>query len=228
MDGKPAALWRANYAFQAVEVPSGRHEVRLVYADRAFWFGTAISLVELGVLRRRIVEEKDQGSRMKSGKLPLAATEHKERKNPPGQPPSPTFEWRKSGRRLPLHKSIVNNLRIVRSATFNNPMLTLQPQRSLLVAMIDSVHPETGTASADLKKSRRKTSATAGTPKIDRLPPAFHRGRAGGAGVRPALAQRLHGRVHRKAQAGPPGLLRSAPPNPFPDADGDVRPEAGH
>src|SRR5277367_141188 len=37
--------------------------------------------------------------------------------------------------------------------------------------MIDSVHPETGNASADLKKSRRKSSATAGTPKIDRLPP---------------------------------------------------------
>src|SRR5271168_605877 len=39
--------------------------------------------------------------------------------------------------------------------------------------MIDSVHPETGSTSADLKKSRRKTptSDTAGTPKIDRLPP---------------------------------------------------------
>jgi replicative DNA helicase len=37
--------------------------------------------------------------------------------------------------------------------------------------MIDSVNPETGAASADLKKSRRKSSATAGTPKIDRLPP---------------------------------------------------------
>jgi len=37
--------------------------------------------------------------------------------------------------------------------------------------MIDSVHPEIGSVSADLKKSRRKTSATAGMPKIDRLPP---------------------------------------------------------
>jgi replicative DNA helicase len=37
--------------------------------------------------------------------------------------------------------------------------------------MIDSVNPEMGNSSADLKKSRRKTSATAGTPKIDRLPP---------------------------------------------------------
>ncbi len=37
--------------------------------------------------------------------------------------------------------------------------------------MIDSVSPENGSVSADLKKSRRKTSATAGAPKIDRLPP---------------------------------------------------------
>jgi len=37
--------------------------------------------------------------------------------------------------------------------------------------MIDSVHPETGAVSADLKHSRRKSSATAGAPKVDRLPP---------------------------------------------------------
>jgi replicative DNA helicase len=37
--------------------------------------------------------------------------------------------------------------------------------------MIDSVNPETGTTSADLKKPRRKSSATAEMPKIDRLPP---------------------------------------------------------
>jgi replicative DNA helicase len=37
--------------------------------------------------------------------------------------------------------------------------------------MIDSVSPDMGSSSADLKKSRRKTSATAGTPKVDRLPP---------------------------------------------------------
>jgi replicative DNA helicase len=39
--------------------------------------------------------------------------------------------------------------------------------------MIDSVHPEAGATSADLKKSRRKpsTSNTAETPKIERLPP---------------------------------------------------------
>src|ERR1700677_2135738 len=37
--------------------------------------------------------------------------------------------------------------------------------------MIDSVPSENGGASTDLKKSRRKTSATAGIAKVDRLPP---------------------------------------------------------
>jgi replicative DNA helicase len=37
--------------------------------------------------------------------------------------------------------------------------------------MIDSVNPESGTSPGDLKKARRKSSTTAGMPKIDRLPP---------------------------------------------------------
>jgi replicative DNA helicase len=37
--------------------------------------------------------------------------------------------------------------------------------------MIDSTIPEGSAAAADTKRPRRKTSATAGTPKIDRLPP---------------------------------------------------------
>jgi replicative DNA helicase len=37
--------------------------------------------------------------------------------------------------------------------------------------MIDSTIPDSSAAIADPKKARRKTSATAGTPKVDRLPP---------------------------------------------------------
>lgn len=44
VDGKPARLWRANYAFEAVEVPAGRHEVLLVYRDEAFRVGAVVSL----------------------------------------------------------------------------------------------------------------------------------------------------------------------------------------
>src|SRR5581483_10714159 len=47
VDGQPSTLWRANYAFQAVEVPAGKHQVRLVYVDRAFQSGCAVSAVSL-------------------------------------------------------------------------------------------------------------------------------------------------------------------------------------
>lgn len=66
MDGQSAPLLRANHAFQAVQVPAGRHHVRLVYQDPAFRAGAAISLsVCLGCLlvpaisflRRRKISE---------------------------------------------------------------------------------------------------------------------------------------------------------------------------
>ena len=47
VDGRPAKLWRANYAFQALEVPVGRHDVRLVYADNRFLAGVVLSGVGL-------------------------------------------------------------------------------------------------------------------------------------------------------------------------------------
>ncbi|HYA78991.1 MAG TPA: YfhO family protein [Candidatus Nitrosopolaris sp.] len=47
VDGQPTRLWRANYAFQALEVPAGSHEVKLVYEDRWFHRGVIISLVTL-------------------------------------------------------------------------------------------------------------------------------------------------------------------------------------
>ena len=43
IDGQPARLLRANVAFQAVQVPAGRHNVHFFYRDRAFQFGAAIS-----------------------------------------------------------------------------------------------------------------------------------------------------------------------------------------
>ncbi len=49
VDGQPVKLWRANYAFQALEVPAGRHVVRLVYQDRQFTVGGMISLASAGI-----------------------------------------------------------------------------------------------------------------------------------------------------------------------------------
>jgi len=47
VDGKPAPLLRANYAFQAVQTPAGEHEVRLYYRDEGFRKGVFISLASL-------------------------------------------------------------------------------------------------------------------------------------------------------------------------------------
>jgi uncharacterized membrane protein YfhO len=47
VDGQPVHLWRANYAFQAVEVPAGSHELALVYEDQRFSIGVVISLAAL-------------------------------------------------------------------------------------------------------------------------------------------------------------------------------------
>jgi uncharacterized membrane protein YfhO len=49
IDGTPTPLWRANHAFQALEVPSGRHHVSIVYRDQAFRVGALISLLALAL-----------------------------------------------------------------------------------------------------------------------------------------------------------------------------------
>jgi hypothetical protein len=47
VDGQSARLWPANYAFQAMVVPAGRHHVTVAYEDRWFRAGLAISLLSL-------------------------------------------------------------------------------------------------------------------------------------------------------------------------------------
>jgi hypothetical protein len=47
VDETPVPLWRANYAFQAVEVPAGKHRISLVYKDQALRLGGAISLAAI-------------------------------------------------------------------------------------------------------------------------------------------------------------------------------------
>jgi hypothetical protein len=49
-DGRPVPLWRANLAFQALEVPPGATRVRLVYEDQRFQLGLFISLGTLLVV----------------------------------------------------------------------------------------------------------------------------------------------------------------------------------
>ncbi len=47
VDGRSVQLWYANFAFQALEVPAGHHQVSLVYQDRSFVRGVMISIGSL-------------------------------------------------------------------------------------------------------------------------------------------------------------------------------------
>ena len=44
-DGREPLLLRANHAFQAVEIPAGKHHIHFYYEDRAFEAGAAVSMV---------------------------------------------------------------------------------------------------------------------------------------------------------------------------------------
>ena len=50
VDGRRVPLWTANYAFQAVNVPSGRHDVQVAFRPRSFWIGGAVTGLTLTVL----------------------------------------------------------------------------------------------------------------------------------------------------------------------------------
>ena len=47
IDGSPVRVWRANHAFQALEVPAGRHSVILIYDDGRFRLGAWVSVLTL-------------------------------------------------------------------------------------------------------------------------------------------------------------------------------------
>ncbi len=50
LDGRPVPLLRADFAFQAVPVPAGRHELRLTYRNRWVGIGAAVSVATLVLL----------------------------------------------------------------------------------------------------------------------------------------------------------------------------------
>jgi hypothetical protein len=49
VDGIPTPIYRANHAFQALEIPAGHHRVRLVYEDKSFRWGALISALAAAV-----------------------------------------------------------------------------------------------------------------------------------------------------------------------------------
>jgi hypothetical protein len=49
VDGQPTPVWRANYGFQALQIPAGKHEIQLRYIDLAFSLGLFLSAAGLAV-----------------------------------------------------------------------------------------------------------------------------------------------------------------------------------
>ena len=47
VNGRPARIWPANHAFQAVEIPTGTSQVRLTYRERTFRLGAIVTLLAL-------------------------------------------------------------------------------------------------------------------------------------------------------------------------------------
>ena len=62
VDGRGAPLWRANHAFQALQVPAGEHQIVLIYQDRRLFAGAIISTIAVVVClllwRRRSVPKE--------------------------------------------------------------------------------------------------------------------------------------------------------------------------
>jgi hypothetical protein len=50
VDGRPSRIWTANYAFQALEVPPGRHAIRVQFRSASFELGAGITSFTLVVL----------------------------------------------------------------------------------------------------------------------------------------------------------------------------------
>ncbi|HXE43065.1 MAG TPA: YfhO family protein, partial [Candidatus Baltobacteraceae bacterium] len=58
VDGKSVQLFRANLAFQAIEVPAGTHHIRLIYRDRYFEIGAVVSVISLATCGLILVRRK--------------------------------------------------------------------------------------------------------------------------------------------------------------------------
>jgi hypothetical protein len=50
VDGEPTRVWQANYAFQALEVPAGRHRIVVRYQDPFFLAGVTVAIAGLELI----------------------------------------------------------------------------------------------------------------------------------------------------------------------------------
>jgi hypothetical protein len=61
VDGRDAALWRADHAFRAVVVPAGRHEVEFRYEPRSLRMGLLVSALSVAVALALLVTGRPRG-----------------------------------------------------------------------------------------------------------------------------------------------------------------------
>jgi uncharacterized membrane protein YfhO len=45
LDDHPVRLWTANYAFQALQIPAGEHQVRVLFRSGSFQIGAGVTVI---------------------------------------------------------------------------------------------------------------------------------------------------------------------------------------
>jgi len=68
VDGQPTRLWRANHAFQALQVPAGQHKVQLIYQDRNFLAGITISWITLFGCLAGLIHQRSRNENLAKAK----------------------------------------------------------------------------------------------------------------------------------------------------------------
>src|SRR3989344_4406242 len=61
VDGKETKIYRANYAFRSIFVPSGKHTVMFSYNPKSFYIGTSVTLVTIMVIMLYIAINRMRG-----------------------------------------------------------------------------------------------------------------------------------------------------------------------
>ena len=61
VDGKETKIYRANYAFRSIFVPSGKHTVMFSYNPKSFYIGTSVALVTIMVIMLYIAINRMRG-----------------------------------------------------------------------------------------------------------------------------------------------------------------------
>lgn len=66
VDGKLTTIYRTDFAFRGIQVPSGAHTVEFIYSPKTFYYGAIIGIIGvIGILSLSILNMKAQGKKKK-------------------------------------------------------------------------------------------------------------------------------------------------------------------